>query len=122
MAWIEHRENGWLVRWRDQGKGRSKKFRNEDDAVRFKQTIEDVRLPDTDVRIDEQGYFWAPIRRHEATIIQCSVPSPIVLPSGQVRRTAGTGSPNDRQTPHPGSRMSLPYKATVSGVPGRWRP
>jgi integrase len=66
VAWIEHRENGWLVRWRDQGKGRSKKFRNEDDAVRFKQTIEDVRLPGTDVRVDEQGYFWAPIRRHEA--------------------------------------------------------
>ena len=65
-AWIEHRENGWLVRWRDQGKGRSKKFRNEDDAVRFKQTVEEVRLPGTDVRIDEQGYFWAPIRRHEA--------------------------------------------------------
>jgi hypothetical protein len=38
VAWIEHRENGWLVRWRDQGKGRSKNFRNEDDAVRFKQT------------------------------------------------------------------------------------
>ena len=66
MAWIEHRENGWLVRWRDQGKGRSKKFRTEDDAIRFKQTVEEVRLPGTDVRVDEQGYFWAPIRRHEA--------------------------------------------------------
>jgi hypothetical protein len=66
VAWIEHRQNGWLVRWRDQGKGRSKKFRNEDEAVRFKQTVEEVRLPGTDVRVDEQGYFWAPIRRHEA--------------------------------------------------------
>jgi hypothetical protein len=66
LAWIERRENGWLVRWRDQGKGLSKKFPNEDDAVRFKQTIEEVRLPGTDVRIDEQGYFWAPIRSREA--------------------------------------------------------
>jgi integrase len=66
LAWIERRENGWLVRWRDQGKGRSKKFPNDDDAVRFKQTIEEVRLPGTDVRIDEQGYFWAPVRSREA--------------------------------------------------------
>lgn len=57
MAWIEHREKRLAVRWRDRGKGRSKKFRNEDDAVRFKQTVEEVRLPGTDVRVDEQGYF-----------------------------------------------------------------
>jgi hypothetical protein len=47
------------VRWRDRGRYRSKKFRNEDDAVRFKQTVEEVRLPGTDARVDEQGYFWA---------------------------------------------------------------
>ena len=57
LAWIEHREKRLAVRWRDRGKGRSKKFRNEDDAVRFKQTVEEVRLPGTDVRVDEQGYF-----------------------------------------------------------------
>jgi hypothetical protein len=66
LAWIERRENGWLVRWRDQSKGRSKKFPNEHDALRFKHTIEEVRLPGTDVRIDEQGYFWAPVPRREA--------------------------------------------------------
>jgi hypothetical protein len=65
VAWIEHRENGWLsggaIAARAGRRSSATRMTPSDSSRRSRKSD----CPGTDVRVDEQGYFWAPTRRHE---------------------------------------------------------
>jgi hypothetical protein len=55
VAWIEKRQNGFLVCWREDGKRRSRKFRQEAEALDFKKAVEPSPVDELEAEAKRRG-------------------------------------------------------------------